>query len=554
MYNKNMFEKNIEKLSNIKLKERLKSIPITDCTNDIAFVQTLNGNIVFLKGEIPTEDTIDPIGYAKSLVTSDMKNFSNNDIIASVGFGVGYIIDELYNSTKAKIVIYEPDSKYLRFIFETVDLTQFLSDKRVFISDNMDDCIDFIINNYLNDDKLEFAISRVLSIFYKDDIESFTANLYSKLKNKIVDINTIKTLSKIWVNNVINFINLDKKFYTLEDFKWKYGDKNALILGAGPSLKDNIESIKNNRNKFVIFAVNKALKILEENDIIPDFAVFADARYVKQTYNISEEFTSKLNIIVDWKAEAAISEFKSNSTIVYFSDNELFIKKYAPELKLQLHPAEQTTTIIALMSANYMDFEKIYLCGVDLAFKENQPYCNDNKIEIQNSATIIDKAQKHIIEVPSITGGMVQTREDYSVFIKSFEAIIKTKGLKNLYNITDFGAYIEGMNYTTFDNINIYGSKPDVNEYIKSIEPANINLKSCLDKEKEILININNNILGHSPINLILKKIIENSALLNEYLQLELMEYTRNADSPEAKDEFLSKCILAIDKLLAIIY
>ena len=137
MYNKNMFEKNIEKLSNIKLKERLKSIPITDCTNDIAFVQTLNGNIVFLKGEIPTEDTIDPIGYAKSFVTSDMKNFSNNDIIASVGFGVGYIIDELYNSTKAKIVIYEPDSKYLRFIFETVDLTQFLSDKRVYISDNM---------------------------------------------------------------------------------------------------------------------------------------------------------------------------------------------------------------------------------------------------------------------------------------------------------------------------------------------------------------------------------------------------------------------------------
>lgn len=554
MYNKIMFEKNIEKLSNIKLKERMKDIPINACTEDIAFVQTLNGNIVFLKGEIPTEDTIDPIGYAKSLVTNDMKNFSNTDTIISVGFGVGYILDELYNSTKAKIVIYEPDSKFLRFIFETVDLTQFLSDKRIFISDNMDECINFILNNYLNDDKLEFAISRVLSIFYKDDIETFSTKLYSKLKSKIVDINTIKILSKIWVNNIINFINLDKKFYTLEDFKWKYGDKNALILGAGPSLKDNIEAIKKNRNKFVIFAVNKALKTLEENNIIPDFAIFADARYVKQTYNLSEEFTSKLNIIVDWKAEAAISEFKSNSTIVYFSDNELFIKKYAPELKIQLHPAEQTTTLIALMCANYMDFENIYLCGVDLAFKENQPYCDENKIEIKNSSAIINKAEKHVIEVPSVTGGMVQTREDYSVFIKSFETIIKTRGLKNLYNITDFGAYIEGMNYTNFDNINLHQLKPDINEFIRTLKPCNINLKSYLYKEKETIININNNILGHSPINLIIKKITENSSLLNEYLQHELIEYTRNSNSTAAKDEFLSKCILAIDKLLAIIY
>lgn len=549
-----MFEKNLSKLNNNRLKEELQSIPITDCTNDIAFVQTLNGNIVFLKGDIPTEDTIDPVGYAKSLVTADMKAFSHNDIIASVGFGVGYILDELFNATKSKIVIYEPDSKFLRFVFETVDLTQYLSDKRVFISDNMDECIEFILSNYLNEDKLEFAISKILSIFYKEDIEKFSEKLYSKLKSKIVDINTIKVLSKIWVNNIIKFINLDKKFYTIDDFKWKYADKNALILGAGPSLKDNIEAIKNNQNKFVIFAVNKALKTLEENDIVPDFAVFADAKNIKRTYNLSDEYTSKLNIITDWKSETAISELKSKSTTIYFSDNELFIKKYAPELNLQLYPAEQTTTLISLMCANCMDFEKIYFCGVDLAFKDNKPYCNDDTINIQNNSAIINRSIKHIIEVPSINGGMVQTREDYSIFIKSFETIIKTKGLKNLYNITDFGAFIEGMNYVSFDNIIIYGNKPDINETIKTLTPSSINLKACLAKEKAAIIDINNHVLGHSPINLVIQKILNNSALLNEYLQLELIEYTRNAGRPEAIDEFFSKCILAIDKLLAIIY
>ena len=75
MYNKGMFENNLAKLNNTRLKEELQNIPLSSCTNDIAFVQTLGGQIVFLKGEIPTDDTTDPVAYAKNLITDDMKNF-----------------------------------------------------------------------------------------------------------------------------------------------------------------------------------------------------------------------------------------------------------------------------------------------------------------------------------------------------------------------------------------------------------------------------------------------------------------------------------------------
>ena len=121
-----MFEQNLAKLNNKRLRDELLNTPITDCTGDIAFVTTENGNVIFLKGEIPTDDTTDPIGFAKSLVTQKMKEFTRNDVIVCVGIGVGYILDELYSSTQAKIVIYEPDSKFLRFVFEVVDLTQYI--------------------------------------------------------------------------------------------------------------------------------------------------------------------------------------------------------------------------------------------------------------------------------------------------------------------------------------------------------------------------------------------------------------------------------------------
>ena len=156
---------------------------------------------------------------------------------------------------------------------------------------------------------------------------------------------------------------MDRKYFSIQDYKWKFTGKNALILGAGPSLADNIEKIKSMRDKFVVFAVNKTLKYLEENSIVPDFAVFADAKNIERWYNLSDEYTAKLNIITDWKSENFISKLKSKSLTIYFSDNELFLNKYARDLDIQLFSAEPTTTLISLMCANYMDFEKIYFCG-----------------------------------------------------------------------------------------------------------------------------------------------------------------------------------------------
>lgn len=547
-----MFESNLAQLNNERLKETLKNIPITDCTSNISFVNTANGNVVFLKGEIPTDDTIDPIGYAQSLITPQMRSFEKDDIVVSVGTGVGYILDELFSNLKSKIVIYEPDTKFLRFVFETVDLTQYLADKRVFISDDITECVDFILKNYLNDDKIEFAISQILTIFYKDDIEAFTEQLYSRLRSKIVDINSIKVLSKKWVNNVIKFINMDKKYYSLEDFKWKFTSKNALILGAGPSLKDNIENIKRSRDKFVIFAVNKTLELLEANDIVPDFAVFADAAYLNRWYNVSDEYTSKLNIIADWKSDFNIAELKSKSHIRYFSDNEFFLKRYAKDLNISLFPSEQTTTIMSLICANYMDFERVYFCGLDLAFKDDIAYYDEKTVDVDGPSSSIGVEQKQIVEVPSITGNMVKTREDYAVFIKTIETMIKTRGLKNIYNITDFGALIEGMMYTSFDAINIYGLKPNVDAEIANLDTCKKDFAKYLDIEKTALINIHDNIINRSPISLVTKKITNDSTLLYEYLQLELIELARNYGQSNAVDEFYSKAILAIDKLLAI--
>ena len=110
------------------------------------------------------------------------------------------------------------------------------------------------------------------------------------------------------------------------------------------------------------------------------------------------------------------------------------------------------------------------------------------------------------------------------------------------------------MNYTSFDNINIYGEKPDVDSVISQLPICEKDFKKCMELEKAAMINIHQNVLGRSPIGMVTKKIINNTSLLYEYLQLEMIELSRNiGQDNDAIDTFYSKCILALDNLLAII-
>lgn len=547
-----MFNKNIEALKNNRLKETLKNINIADASKNVTFVETLDHNIVFLKNEIPVEETTTPIEYIKSLITDEMKQFEKNDIIISVGFGVGYILDELYSSVKSKIVIYEPDTNFLRFIFETIDLTSFLKDNRVFISDNKEECIKFILKTYLNNDKVEFIQSKVLAIFYQEEMKDFTEELYSKLKNKIVDINTIHLFAKKWVDNIVQFISKDKKYYAVQALKDKFLGKTALVLGAGPSLEDNIEQIKESRSKFTIFAVNKSLAYLEKEGIIPDFAIFGDAQNIVPSTQISTEFLSNITAITDWKTDINIEKLSPKNRCMYFSQNELFLSKYASELNIKLLPAVQSSTILALYSAHLMGFSKIYLCGFDLVFKDNQAYANTEDVTITGEKAVINYRAQNIVQVDTIKGVKANTREDYAIFIESLEELIKEFKINNLYNITDFGALIKGMNYTSFNLINIWSEKIDVQDILNQTKPCNADFRSCLAKEKDIMNNIYSQIMNHAGIHSIIKLIIENTTLLYEYLQFDILELVRNIDNQEYIDKFNTNCILALDKILAI--
>lgn len=545
-----MFKENFACIKNNKrLQEDLIKISIESATENLAMAKANNGDTIFIKNDFPLDDTENPTQYAKNLVNDKLKSLSFTDKIFVIGFGVGYILDELYNNTKAKIVIWEPDILYLRFVFESIDLTPYFKDNRVFISNKSDECENFILKDYLNNDKLEFVTPKATSILYSKEFIPFSEKLYSDLQQKIINTNTIEKMSKKWTKNIISLAKSDKNFYDISVLENKYKDKTALILGAGPSLKDNIEQIKKHRDNFVIIAVNKTLKTLEANGIIPDFAVFVDADYIDRFYNLTDEYTSQIDIIAGYKTHNFVFNIPCKNLYIYTTDNESFIKKYNDILNLKIYESAGTTTIIAFYSAYHMGFKNIYFCGFDLAFKENLVNCEEAPKEITGNKVRIIYDDYTLTKVKSVTGEMVTTRDDYSIFIKQFEKIFNTLKLQNLYNITDFGAYIEGMQYTSFDKIDYsdkFGGKFEVNN-----EPYFDKTKflECLKKEQEELIKIKELIEAKAIVTLIVNEILTETSFLYEYSQFDIIELTRNITNPFFVRTFNNKVLANIAEL-----
>ena len=174
---------------------------------------------------------------------------------------------------------------------------------------------------------------------------------------------------------------------------------------------------------------------------------------------------------------------------------------------------------------------------------------------------------KETTEVKSITGEYIKTRKDYAYFIKQFETIFAGNKNANFYNLSSFGAFINGMKYITAEEI-----FPEV----KTLNDTETILNDCLEKNSQIPNIIKEKSLEilkeedkkFEPIekeidewfemyenipsffeyatNIITK--ITSSMLLSEYIEIELLKFSKLvlSTNTEEKQKFISQLFTLI--------
>ena len=147
----------------------------------------------------------------------------------------------------------------------------------------------------------------------------------------------------------------------------KFNGKSCLIVAGGPSLDDNIDWIKNNREKLFIIAVSRIAGKLAHEGIIPHIIVSVDP------YDFSFEVNRDMMALAT--SSLFVNSFHVSSRLLgQWEGKTLFMDCQYPwqlESTGNINTLGPTVTNASVHLATKMGFSRIILTGVDLCFTDD---------------------------------------------------------------------------------------------------------------------------------------------------------------------------------------
>ena len=474
-----IFEKNIECLKDSDLKNAL----INYCPKGSIKLENTNGYNLNYNG-IYLHNTESPLGESQSIINScaNMKN----SLTLILGLGLGYLFQLSFKNFAGKIILFEPDLEIIYTTFNYVDFSNELSSDRVLFTHNFDNFIKMIQTNLVYKESPIIISLKSYREINKNNFDSQIDAIKMIFGSNIVDSN-FKTrnyylMTKFLINNIPQLLTEAP----LANYKNIYTEKTALIVGAGPSLDRNIEIIKENRDKFIIFTVGTALNSLLSNDIIPDFLS------IIELYDCSTQIKnvdlSKVNYIIEPYSNPILHDVNAKRIFSHITNNNDINKFWAEISKTDIsdYYSSGTVTFSAMDTARILGCSKILTIGLDLAFAKGKCYSKDSiykdlvfdydkdgklkfvakdfnslanalgegcseEEKIRRANNRIDDLNKNLFYVKGITGEMLPTYKDYALFVQHFTQYSKmfSKDFKFI-NCSMTGAQIDG-----FENISL---------------------------------------------------------------------------------------------------
>lgn len=522
-------EKNLECIAqyNPKLKQDL--LNLKTLTNHIELVQTGSGEPNLLYNQIPLHNEYEAEREAKDIFAKIPNTPTSMHVL--FGIGLGYLFKEFCEQSKGIVIVYEPNLEILRVTLELVDFSAELSKQNVKIASDIPAFKEFFINNYSYKANSTFAFLSSYKQIYSNEMNEIFKQIEVITGICLADYNTLKYNAANSIEMMLKNIPDTLEETPLSELKSIYKDKTALIVSAGPSLDQNIEIIKKNRDKVIIFCVGTALKALIKNGITPDFLNVIELNDCSP--QIEGLDLSDVNLILEPYTNKVFHKTKTKRRFCFPTNSSHANISWARLTGVDISPytAKGTVSYEALFSAKMLGFNKIILIGQDLAYANNQCYSkysaypdlsyqinpDTNKLEvkIQNYENYVhslipeglkDREQdfrnyanykiKNLNDtlyfVKGISGEMLPTQGCYATFIEHFKEFAQTYPGLNLINSSMIGAHIEGFKNlpleTALEHASPIKDKPDLNLISYNYDKPRI-LRN-LNREKENMKNI----------------------------------------------------------------
>ncbi|HED6144240.1 TPA: motility associated factor glycosyltransferase family protein [Campylobacter coli] len=491
---KELFNKNIESLSNILLKESLKEIKsskfelILGKDNlDINLKDTSDNTFLY-------ENVIDELN---SMLNTYNDKYLLYPVLYFYGFGNGVLFKALLqNKNHQHIVVFEKDIEIIWIMFHILDFSNELQSARLMVLQTSSLDIEFFSN--FCSSKPFFQFSRIyflelMSHYYErfhEDILGLNKKLAENFKNSIVShgndpLDALQGIEQ-FVYNLPQMITHPSYKELLS--KRKGISDTAIIVSTGPSLTKQLPLLKKYASKATIFCADSSYPILAKHDIKPDYVCMLERdEIVAECFNNDfGEFDKDIVFIVKSVTHPHTIKYlqKNNRAFILVSTYASFIQY----LKLDYFGYFNMGFSVAHMNfllTIHLKYKNIILIGQDLA------YAKDGQTHSQGfiHANLHNGDYERDLDKFSTTAyggnGKVQSSEIWTLFRHNFEkdiVNIKMNYHITTYNCTEGGARIEGTIEKPFlwacENL----LDKDLNKPFEKLEPLSLN------KQNEFLL------------------------------------------------------------------
>ncbi|EAI4842605.1 motility associated factor glycosyltransferase family protein [Campylobacter jejuni] len=491
---KELFNKNIEALGNILLKESLKEIKsskfelILGKDNlDINLKDTSDNTFLY-------ENVIDEFN---SMLNTYNDKYLLYPVLYFYGFGNGILYKALLqNKNHQHIVVFEKDIEIIWIMFHILDFSHELQSARLMILQTSSLDIEFFSN--FCSSKPFFQFSRIyflelMSHYYErfhEDILGLNKKLAENFKNSIVShgndpLDALQGIEQ-FVYNLPQMITHPSYKELLS--KRKGISDTAIIVSTGPSLTKQLPLLKKYANKATIFCADSSYPILAKHGIKPDYVCMLERdEIVAECFNNDfGEFDKDIVFIVKSVTHPHTIKYlqKNNRAFILVSTYASFIQY----LKLDYFGYFNMGFSVAHMNfllTIHLKYKNIILIGQDLA------YAKDGQTHSQGfiHANLHNGDYERDLDRFSTTAyggnGKVQSSEIWTLFRHNFEkdiVNIKMNYHITTYNCTEGGARIEGTIEKPFlwacENL----LDKDLNKPFEKLEPLSLN------KQNEFLL------------------------------------------------------------------
>ncbi|EKB1931862.1 motility associated factor glycosyltransferase family protein [Campylobacter coli] len=499
---KELFNKNIEALSNLFLKESLKEIQsskfelILGKDNlDINLKDTSIKN----NGGGYNENLLyqDPIKELQTMLNTYNDKYLLYPVLYFYGFGNGILFKALLqNKNHQHIVVFEKDIEIIWIMFHILDFSHELQNSRLMVlNTNKLEIQDY---NELCSSKPFFQFSRIyflelMSHYYErfhEDILGLNKKLAENFKHSIVSHGNDP---KDALQGIEQFVYNLPQMITHPSYKELLSKRKgisdtAIIVSTGPSLTKQLPLLKKYASKATIFCADSSYPILAKHGIKPDYVLSLERIPLTSEFfnNDFGEFDKDILFVLKSYVHPHTTKYlqKNNRNFMLVSTYASFIQY----LKLDYFGYFNMGKSVANMSyllTEYLNYKNIILIGQDLAYaKDGFSHTKDYKnLDKHEGHFQRDKGKFQCLAYGG--NGKVESSEIWTMFRLIFENDINYfQKLFNIttYNCTEGGARIEGTIEKPFlwacENL----LDKDLNKPFEKLEPLSLN------KQNEFLL------------------------------------------------------------------